>query len=154
MKCFLSSGKSKEELSQWIDGDWDNKIIPNITARLPQYIPNPRNDWERSINEYRAKGNKHMAHKCAVAENGCKKTPLAKCKRGYESTTVHPHTTFDERGFAVHRRDNEETDLKIVPHNPLILMDWDGHCNVEWAAGPKSVLYLYSYLFKGAKSYF
>jgi hypothetical protein len=49
-------GKTDEELSKWIDGDWDNKIIPNTSARVPDYIHNPKNDWERSQNEYRAKG--------------------------------------------------------------------------------------------------
>jgi hypothetical protein len=91
---------------------------------------------------------KHMVHKCAVADNGCKETPLSKCSRGFDSKELHPKTTMDKKGFPIYRRD-EEGDLKIVAHNPLMLMDWDGHCNVEWAAGPKSVLYLYYYLYKG-----
>ena len=41
--------------------------------------------------------------------------------------------------------------MKVVPHNKLILLDWDGHCNVEYAGSARGVLYLYGYLFKGQK---
>lgn len=42
-------------------------------------------------------------------------------------------------------------DLRVVPHNKKILLDWDGHCNVEYAGSAKGVLYMYGYLFKGQK---
>jgi hypothetical protein len=101
------------------------------------------------MNDYRAKVLKHMVHKCAVNDiNGCKKTADADCKRHYPKPQ-HEATTFDETGFPTYRRDTPE-DSNIVPHCPMLLMDWDGHCNVEWAAGPKAVLYLYGYLFKGS----
>ena len=144
----MLSGKTEEEMSKWVDGDWDNKIFPNVTATVPEYIQNPKNDWERGVNAYRDCVKRHMVHHCAVAENGCKETPLSKCKSGFDSKELRPETTFDATGFPIYKRNRDE-DLKIVAHNPLILMDWDGHCNVEWAAGPKSVLYLYSYLYKG-----
>jgi hypothetical protein len=122
--------------------------MPNISTRVPAYIPNPKNDWEHGVNAYRGSVQTHMVHKCAVAENGCKQTPDSKCHRGFDSKPLQAKTTIDKKGFPVYRRDSED-DLKIVAHNPLMLMDWDGHCNVEWAAGPKSVLYLYYYLYKG-----
>ena len=31
-------------------------------------------------------------------------------------------------------------------------MDWNGHCNVEYSAGVRCVLYLYKYLYKGPKN--
>jgi hypothetical protein len=42
-------------------------------------------------------------------------------------------------------------DLKVVPHNREVLLDWDGHINVEYAGTSYTVLYLYKYLFKGNK---
>jgi hypothetical protein len=39
--------------------------------------------------------------------------------------------------------------LKVVPHNREVLLDWDGHINVEYAGTSYTVLYLYKYLFKG-----
>ena len=41
--------------------------------------------------------------------------------------------------------DSTEEDLRVVPHNRELLLDWEEHMNVEYA----SVLYLYKYLFKG-----
>jgi len=53
-------------------------------------------------------------------------------------------------GFPLYRRG--ENDHYIVPHNKKILLDWGGHANVEFAGGTYCVLYLYKYLFKGAKN--
>jgi hypothetical protein len=36
-----------------------------------------------------------------------------------------------------------------VPHNKEILLDWNGHSNVEFCEKIYAVLYLYNYLFKG-----
>jgi hypothetical protein len=133
----------------WSDGNWADKVIPNITAHLPEEFLNPQNEWESSINDYRACVKKHMVHKCSVSEiNGCKKTSGDACKRSFPKPFNEGKTRFDDKGFPIYRRPNTD-DSNIVAHCPLMLMDWDGHCNVEWAAGPKSVLYLYSYLFKG-----
>ena len=59
-------------------------------------------------------------------------------------------THFDERGLPVCERLRQE-DLKIVPHNRAILMDCNGHCNVEFSAGVRCILYLNKYLYKGPK---
>ena len=39
----------------------------------------------------------------------------------------------------------------VVPNNRDLLLDWEGHINVEYAGSTYSVLYLYKYLFKGNK---
>jgi len=38
----------------------------------------------------------------------------------------------------------------VVPHNRLLLKDWNGHANVEFAGSTYTVIYLYKYLFKGS----
>jgi len=56
----------------------------------------------------------------------------------------------NSRGFPIYWRPNA-ADKMIVSHNRLMLLDWDGHCNVVFAGSTFCVLYLYKYLFKGAK---
>lgn len=90
-----------------------------------------------------------MKHKCAIAPNGCKSSCTCKCKRGFEDTIIC-FTHFDDKGFPVYERLREE-DFFIVPHNKEMLLDWGGHCNVEFSGGALCVLYLYKYLFKGSK---
>ncbi len=41
--------------------------------------------------------------------------------------------------------------MRVVPHNIYILEDWDGHVNVEFCGSHYTPVYLYLYLFKGAK---
>ena len=64
---------------------------------------------------------------------------------------------FDDRGFPVYEKLKKDSsdDVFVDPHNRKILLDWnhDGHCNVEYSAGVKCILYLYKYLFKGPKKH-
>ena len=40
-------------------------------------------------------------------------------------------------------------DKMVVPYNAKMMLDWEGHCNLEYAASSKCLLYLYKYLYKG-----
>jgi hypothetical protein len=91
---------------------------------------------------------RHMQHKCAVASNGCKKTPDSLCSKGYEATKITT-TYFDDKGYPVYKRDKKE-DLKTVCTNRLIILDWKGHANVEFSNTARNVLYLFNYLYKGS----
>jgi len=91
--------------------------------------------------------NDHMCHKCAVAQNGCKRTANDRCKRGYGTGQLIPETYIDERGFPVYRR-RTENDLHVVPHNPLMTLDWGGHINCEFSTNVRRVMYTYKYLYK------
>jgi hypothetical protein len=92
----------------------------------------------------------HMYHCCAQAVNGCKQKEDDICKRGYDRSETIPITSIDDRGFIVYRRRRQE-DLKIVPHNPETLLDWDAHLNVEFSATVNHILYMFKYLYKGSK---
>jgi hypothetical protein len=50
--------------------------------------------------------------------------------------------------FPIYGR-REAEDLKVVPHNIYILLDWRGHANVEWCGSAYTTVYLYKYVFKG-----
>jgi hypothetical protein len=43
-----------------------------------------------------------------------------------------------------------ECDLKIVPYNLQMIMDWDLHINMEFSGSASCALYLYKYCYKGA----
>ena len=81
---------SEEECAAWIDAHIAAAIPPEISRDDPYFM---------AIK-------KHMIHKCAVAENGCKSCKEDKCKRGYDSHPIQDATTFNERGFPVYRRPN------------------------------------------------
>jgi hypothetical protein len=90
-----------------------------------------------------------MLHKCSHAfPNGCKKEQNSLCKYGYDTITTNKESSFDEKGYPVYFRPKNE-DLNVVPHNKEILLDWNGHSNVEFCGKTYAVLYLYNYLFKG-----
>jgi hypothetical protein len=63
-----------------------------------------------------------MLHKCSAA---CARHDNGLCKYGY-------NTPLDEKGYPIYKRRREQ-DLKVVPHNREVLLDWGGHCNVEYA---------------------
>lgn len=112
--------------------------------------PNHGGSTEEEI-RYRDLVEAHMIHNCNWSNvNGCKASSTCKCKRGYDDTVIQERTSFDERGFPEYKRDHE-CDLKVVPHIRLILLDWEGHANVEYAGSAFCVLYLYKYLYKGSK---
>ena len=114
-------------------------LIRFIQAKMPS----------EDDSEYYACVERHMVHVCSNAVNGCLDKD-GNCKRGYKRREVMECTTLDENGYPIYRRPNR-ADLKVVPHNREILLDWDGHINVEYAGTSYTVLYLYKYLFKGNK---
>jgi hypothetical protein len=42
-----------------------------------------------------------------------------------------------------------ECDLKIVPYNLQMIMDWDSHLNIEYSGSAYCALYMYKYCYKG-----
>jgi ATP-dependent DNA helicase PIF1 len=88
-----------------------------------------------------------MIHSCSSAVNGCKNKD-GRCKRGYQDTTCNLADSFDAKGYPVYHG-SESSDLRVVPYNPDVLLDWAGHINFEFCAKTYTVLYLYNYLFKG-----
>jgi energy-coupling factor transporter ATP-binding protein EcfA2 len=112
-----------------------------ISARFP-------NIRTASNEQYCKLIEKHMIHGCSCAVNGCRKEAGGKCKYGYDTNVTTNTTTIDERGYPKYRRPKPE-DLRVVPHNRDMLMDWQGHCNLEFCGRSYAVVYLYNYLFKG-----
>ena len=107
----------------------------------------------------------HMIHGC---NHSCHPDdPDQECKKGCP-WPLSDCTYFDERGYPHHRRrvcsghcpncaSNSAAYGKrrvccnrlIVEYNAAILVLWDGHANVKFAASVNLFEYLYKYLFKG-----
>jgi hypothetical protein len=88
-----------------------------------------------------------MLHNHSGGVNGCL-DKKGKCRRHYDDMKIGS-TYFNDKGYVVYGRGSD--DLRVVPHNVEILLDWDGHINVEYASSTYSMMYLYKYIFKGAK---
>ena len=123
-----------------------------VTAEMPK-LPN-HNDKSKKANIQRAYVDlvkSKMIHHCSVAVNGCKKNADAQCKRRYSDTSREVEHTFFENGYPVYKRPHAD-DRRVVPHNIKILIDWNGHANLEFTTSVKCILYLFKYLFKGSTS--
>jgi hypothetical protein len=120
-----------EEVSEWIDA--------TISACIP----------ERSAEtELFQLLNKFMMHKCSNDVNGCLDKD-GKCTKHFDMNAPNDRTTFDSRGFPEYKR--TQNSLYVVTYVPQILKDWDGHCNVGYCGSVFTCVYLYKYVFKGAK---
>ena len=134
--------KAECMLSQWIN--------ENISTNSFHGFDNSNKESE----EYKMKEiiRNKMLHKCSVitADNprGCRKSnDDVTCKKFYHSKKESKTAYFDEKGYPQYKR--EKNDLKTVPYNPLILLDWEGHANLEFTEMSYAIGYLYKYIFKG-----
>ena len=73
---------------------------------------------------------KHKLHKCAIAVNGCKKDISNRCRCGYSRTEAINETYVDELTDRVVYQRQHHDDLRAVPYNLQMMMDWDSHINV------------------------
>jgi len=73
----------------------------------------------------------YMIHNCKTGTiNQCKIKNDDHCILGYGYNTVAA-TTMDTNGTVFYRR-RTVNDLKVVPHNPQVLMDWDGYIRISF----------------------
>ncbi len=82
-----------------------------------------------------------------------------KCKAGYPKP-YRDHTSLSEDGFALYARPNDGTSFDkkgflfdnrwVVPYNPILLLKFGAHINVEVCASVKNIKYIYKYVHKGA----
>ena len=138
--------ENKKELAKWIDY--------HITAEYPKTVndldPLENNEKYENDLEYSEIVKAHMLHKCISENNGGCLNEANVCAKGYDKNVTNNVTTFDHKGFPQYKRSTIKS-LNVVPHNKLLLKDWNGHANVEFAGSTYTVIYLYKYLFKGNK---
>jgi hypothetical protein len=123
------------------------QIIGFIDTYISAQLPIITEESTEEDRKYHSLVHGHMRHKCyPKSQGGCLKEDGI-CNRKFGNEIV-PESYFDLKGYPVYKRPTQD-DCKIVPHNRELLLDWSGHVNVEYAATSYTVLYLYSYLFKG-----
>ncbi len=89
-------------------------------------------------------------HRCATAINRCKKDTNDLCKCGYICSEIISETYMNQVTNRIVYQRRMECDLKNVPYNVQMIMDWDSHTNVEYSGSVYYALYLYKYYYKGA----
>jgi len=132
--CRLDNMPTEEEaLMEWIDTHISCAKPPQPTAH----------STPDQIRLHDIVSNK-MTHNCG---NYC--ASKRGCKSGFDKTCPCERTTLDEKGYPKYKRG--PNDLRIVPYNIEIVLDWDGHANACYAASAHCLFYLFGYLFKGQK---
>jgi len=139
-KCKLSN-KNPNEFDQY------------IYAEIPDPQVNP-------ILHHRVTS--HMIHKpCDIIDAPCIQDS-GYCKSNYPKPFCD-ESCVDEKGFPIYRRrDNGRevvkkyngrsitiTNKNVVPYNPILLIEFNCHINVEVVSSISSVKYLFKYLHKG-----
>jgi hypothetical protein len=130
--------KNPAETATWID--------ENVSAELPVI------DTESTAEDikYASLVANNMIHNCYANQNTCLDKTTHLCRSGYSNMDVIPFTSLTDRGFPVYRRRLQQ-DLNVVPHNRQVVLDWEGHANVEFAGSTYSVMYFFKYIHKGNK---
>jgi len=100
-------------------------------------------------------GAKHRDHVLTYMQhpNPCKScmqpvrgTSEKRCRFRFPKQTCS-QSRIDAKGFPVYRRGAD--DVRIVPYNERLLLDFCCHINVEWTFNSLHFAYLYSYMCKG-----
>ncbi len=147
------------------DIDADNQkdlfdfVERNSIAELPQFKRKEFQNihwWDNKnelIEDYKAKAlemvPKHNLHNCAIAVNGCKKDISDWCRRGCSCMETINETYVDQITDRVVYQRWHCDNLRVVPYNLQMMIDWDSHINVEYSGSGHCVQYLYKYIFKG-----
>ena len=142
---YMPKYEDKRSLAKWID-TYITAVYP--TTRFDDNAAEVGITIEEDL-EYSEIVKTHMIHKCFAESNGGCLSENRTCSKGFDKNIVSNETTFDTKGFPQYRRTTTRS-LCVVPHNKLLLKDWNGHANVEFAGSTYTVIYLYKYLFKGS----
>lgn len=122
--------ENKDALAAWID--------ENISAEFPTLSSSSSKEEELYYNLVES----YMIHMCTSGTPNSCLDDKGECAKHFTSNILQPKTTFNERGFPKYKRTLPKS-LKVVPHQKNILLDWNGHANVEFAGSTFLVIYLY-----------
>ncbi|KAL6503111.1 hypothetical protein OROHE_023740 [Orobanche hederae] len=121
-----------------------------ISAEIPDQVAHPR--------LYELVSTHMMNGPCSSSGNEKACMKKGKCTKRFPKR-YFDRTTIDDDGYPIYkRRDNRYIVNKsgmildnrfVVPHNPLLLLRYQAHINVEWCDQFRSIKYLFKYINKG-----
>jgi hypothetical protein len=85
----------------------------------------------------------HNIHKFSVVVNGCKKRHPTCVRGGYSCIKTKEETVINNLTQQVEYQLRHDDDLRGVPYNLQMMMDWDSHIYVEYSGSGRCVQYLY-----------
>ncbi len=118
-----------------------DQIDDIVSAEIPPESSNPDDQRYREL-VY------HMVHHHTPAcldDEG-------RCRKQFPKPVVEK-TYIDTWGYTHYRR-RTTRDAYVVPHNRHLLMLGECHVNVEVSCMVNLIMYLYKYIFKGARTYY
>nr|XP_029151653.1 uncharacterized protein LOC114925984 [Arachis hypogaea] len=151
---FQKRGLPYAHMLLWLNGKSNLQSVEIVDEFICAELPNPL--------KFPALYNvvtKYMIHgPCGRLRPSSPCMKDCKCSKFYPKRFVD-QTSFDEDGYPIYRRRNMGVTVKIndvdidnrfvVPYNPLLLMKYQAHINLEFCNKSNVIKYLFKYINKG-----
>ncbi|XP_057756526.1 uncharacterized protein LOC130975811 [Arachis stenosperma] len=151
---FQKRGLPHAHMLLWLNGESNLQSVEIVNEFICAELPNP----QKFPSLYNVV-TKYMIHGlCGRLRPSSPCMKDGKCSKFYPKRFVD-QTSFDEDGYPIYRRRNMGVTVKIndvdidnrfvVPYNPLLLMKYQAHINLEFCNKSNVIKYLFKYVNKG-----
>ncbi|XP_057720223.1 uncharacterized protein LOC130934697 [Arachis stenosperma] len=151
---FQKRGLPHAHMLLWLNGESNLQSVEIVDKFICAELPNP----QKFPSLYNVV-TKYMIHgPCGALRPSSPCMKDGKCSKFYPKRFVD-QTSFDEDGYPIYRRRNMGVTVKIndvdidnrfvVPYNPLLLMKYQAHINLEFCNKSNVIKYLFKYVNKG-----
>ncbi|XP_016177773.1 uncharacterized protein LOC107620066 [Arachis ipaensis] len=151
---FQKRGLPHGHMLLWFNGESNLQSVEIVDEFIYAELPNP----QKFPSLYNVV-TKYMIHgSCSRLRPSSPCMKDGKCSKFYPKRFVD-QTSFDEDGYPIYRRRNMAVTVKIndvdidnrfvVPYNPLLLIKYQAHINLEFCNKSNVIKYLFKYVNKG-----
>ncbi|KAL1355887.1 uncharacterized protein [Arachis hypogaea] len=151
---FQKRGLPHAHMLLWLNAESNLQSVEIVDEFICAELPNP----QKFPSLYNVV-TKYMIHgPCGPLRPSSPCMKDGKCSKFYPKKFVD-QTSFDEDGYPIYRRRNMGVTVKIndvdidnrfvVPYNPLLLMKYQAHINLEFCNKSNVIKYLFKYVNKG-----
>ncbi|KAL4357383.1 hypothetical protein AHAS_Ahas09G0181200 [Arachis hypogaea] len=152
---FQKRGLPHAHILIWLNGESNLKSVAIVDEFICAELPNP----QKFPSLYNVV-TKYMIHgPCGRLRPSSPCMKDGKCSKFYPKRFVD-QTSFDENGYPIYRRRNMGVTMKInnvnidnrfvMPYNPLLLIKYQAHINLEFCNKSNVIKYLFKYVNKGS----
>ncbi|XP_057739848.1 uncharacterized protein LOC130956937 [Arachis stenosperma] len=152
---FQKRGLPHAHMLLWLNGESNLQSVEIVDEFICAELPNPQKF--PSIYNVVTKYMIHGPYGRLRPSSPCMKD--GKCSKFYPKRFVDK-TSFDDDGYPIYRRRNMGITVKIndvdidnrfvMPYNPLLLMKYQAHINLEFCNKSNIIKYLFKYVNKGS----